>query len=174
MKPAQLPPTTIALLAMAPFLFVLALVTGCTAMQSAQHGTTTHAEIADILLSVSNEYNAAWEALDPVRIAKFHAEDFTYYRQGVIAAASPEEFQEMYHDDVATQITAYRADTSEVVVKTLAPDAGIVAFLFRGEVTTPNGATHEYSGALTYVFERRMGEWKVVHIHESLLPHIQG
>lgn len=154
-------------------LLAVSVVAACAPTQSAQLDPNTETEIAETLLSVTNEYNSVWEALDLERIAEHHADDFTYYRRGVVAAASPQEFEQMYHDEVATQITSYRAEASDIRVEVLGPDAGMAAFLFRGEVTTPDGAAHEYSGALTYVFERRDGEWKVAHVHESLLPHIQ-
>jgi ketosteroid isomerase-like protein len=43
----------------------------------------------------------------------------------------------------------------------------VVAFVFRGGVETLDGATHDYDGALTYVYERRGEHWRIVHIHES-------
>lgn len=159
---------------MGAILMTLAVLAACTATRSARPDPSSEAEIAGVLRSLTDEYNAAWEQLDLPRIVEYHAEDLTYYRQGVVAAASPEEFERMYHDEVATQITSYGAETSDLVVKALGPDAGMVAFLFRGEVTTPDGTTHDYSGALSYVFERRAGEWRIVHIHESLLPHVQS
>ena len=80
---------------------------------------------------------------------------------------SSADFERAYHENVATKITKYWATASDTWVKVLGPDAGIVAFVFRGGVETPDGARHKYDGALTYVYERRGGQWLITHIHES-------
>jgi uncharacterized protein (TIGR02246 family) len=125
------------------------------------------AAIRDTLLSTTAAYNAAWEALDSARISAFHADDFTYYRRGVVDSESSADFARAYHENVATQITGYWASASNRWVKVLGPDAGIVAFVFRGGVETPDGVKRDYDGALTYVLERRGGQWRITHIHES-------
>ena len=140
---------------------------GCAPPQAQRLDVEQEAAIADTLLSITEAYNAVWEELDLERISEYHADDFTYYRRGEVQSASQTEFEQAYHDDVATQITAYWADATETSVDVLGPDAGVVAFVFRGGVETPDGATWDYHGALTYVFERRDGQWRIVHIHES-------
>lgn len=144
-----------------------AVTVGCAVPESPRVDSEREAAIGDSLLAVTAAYNAAWEALDVARITAFHADDFTYYRQGVVDSESHADFARSYHENVATQITAYWASTSDMWVKVLGPDAGMVAFVFRGGVETPDGARHDYDGALTYVFARRGGQWRITHIHES-------
>jgi len=140
---------------------------GCFASSSEELTAAQEAEIAETLLSITETYNAVWEELDLERISEYHADDFTYYRRGVVQSASQTEFERAYHDDVATQITAYWADATDTWVEVLGPNSGIVAFVFRGGVETPDGGEFDYDGALTYVYEQRDDEWKIVHIHES-------
>ena len=150
----------------ASLLFVAAAVS-CTDPSPRPMDADRETSIADTLLAITEAYNAAWEALDLGRLSAYHADDFTYYRQGVVQSASQAEFEKAYHDDVATQITGYWADASDMWVEVLGPDAGLVAFVFRGGVQTPDGAKWDYDGALTYAYERRDDEWRIVHIHES-------
>lgn len=140
---------------------------GCGPASPPQLSPDQEAAVKEALLATTAEYNAAWEALDVDRISKFHAEDFTYYRRGVVDSQSNADFARAYHENVATQISGYWASASETWVKVLGADAGIVAFVFRGGVETPDGARHDYDGALTYVYERRDGQWRITHIHES-------
>ena len=140
---------------------------GCASTASLRLNSEQEAAISEILLSTTAAYNAAWEALDFDRISEFHADDFTYYRRGIVDSESNADFERAYHENVATQITGYWASASHTWVKVLGPEAGIVAFVFRGGVETPDGAKHTYDGALTYVYERRGGQWRITHIHES-------
>ena len=152
---------------MISILLMVGIVIGCNSSQEILPNDLVEAAIADTLLSITEAYNAAWEKLDLDQISEYHADDFTYYRRGTLDSKSQSEFEQVYHDDVATQITSYWADASNIWVEVLGTDAGTVAFEFRGGVTTPDGATHDYDGALTYIFERRDGHWRLVHIHES-------
>jgi uncharacterized protein (TIGR02246 family) len=157
---------TLASLLFAPL--VLSMVgVGCASISPPPLSSDQEAAISEALLSTTAAYNAAWEALDFEQIAKFHAADFTYYRRGVVDSESNDDFARAYHENVATQISGYWASASDTWVKILGPDAGIVAFVFRGGVETPDGAKHNYDGALTYVYERRDGQWRITHIHES-------
>jgi len=101
------------------------------------------------------------------KIGAYHADNFSYYRRGVVDTASHDNFEQSFHDNVSTQITAYWADATDIRVDVLSRNSGIVAFVFRGGVETPDGAKHDYDGALTYVFKRSGDEWQLVHIHES-------
>jgi len=151
---------------LAPLLFSTVVV-GCVSTSPQRLSSEEEAAISEALLSTTEAYNAAWEDLDFGRIAEFHSEDFTYYRRGAVDSKSNADFERAYHENVATQISGYWASTSDTWVKVLGPDAGIVAFVFRGGVETPDGVRHTYDGALTYVYERRGGRWRITHIHES-------
>ena len=149
------------------WLLPLLIATGCATTPAPILDAEQDATIADTLLSITEAYNAAWEELDFDRISEYHADSFTYYRRGVVDSSSQTDFERAYYENVATQITSYWAEATETWVEVLGSNAGLVAFVFRGGVKTPDGATHAYDGALTYVYERRGGRWKIVHIHES-------
>ncbi len=148
-------------------LLMCGFVVGCPSPQPDGLDAEQEATIADTLLSITEAYNDVWEQLDYEQISAYHAEDFTYYRRGVVDTATQRDFEQTFHDNVATQITAYWADATDVWVEVLGRDAGIVAFVFRGGVETPDGTKHNYDGALTYVYKRRGDKWQIVHIHES-------
>lgn len=148
-------------------LLACGLIPGCTAPANETLSPAREAEVAATLLSITEAYNAVWEELDLEKISAFHADDFTYYRRGGVDSVSQADFLDAYHDNVATQITGYWAEATETRVKVLGPNAGLVAFVFRGGVELPDGRKVGYDGALTYVFERLDGEWRIVHIHES-------
>jgi len=148
-------------------LLACGLIFGCTSPSGEELSAERETEIAETLLSITEAYNAVWEELDLERISEYHADDFTYYRRGVVQSASQTEFEQAYHDDVATQITAYWANATDTWVEVLGPNSGVVAFVFRGGVETPDGGKFDYDGALTYIYERRDEKWQIVHIHES-------
>ncbi len=136
-------------------------------VSSCQKGAQGEDDLAEFLLSLTNEYNAAWETLNLDSISEFHSDDIRYYWRGLLVCASQSEFERHFREDILTVITAYSAETVEPHVEVLGPDAGVVSYGFRGQVVTPDGETQDYSGALSIVFERRDGDWKVVLIHES-------
>ncbi len=144
-------------------LAALVLISAC----SGQKGAGGKNDVAETILSLTNKYNAVWETLEWERIAPFHSNDIRYYWRGVLASSSQAEFKRHFHEDILTEIQGYSATTVDPHVQALGSDAGVVSFEFRGQVVTPDGKTHDYSGAMSYVFERREGDWKIVLIHES-------
>lgn len=148
-------------------LLICIIGVGCSPPQSDGLDSEEDAAIKETLLSITEAYNDVWQQLDFEKIEAYHADDFTYYRRGVVDTASHDNFGQSFDDNVATQITAYWADATEIRVDVLSRHSGIVAFVFRGGVETPDGAKHDYDGALTYVFNQVDGEWQIVHIHES-------
>ena len=148
-------------------LLICVIGVGCTSPQPDGLDAEQEAAIKETLLSITEAYNGVWEQLDFEQIEAYHADDFSYYRRGVVDTTSHDDFEQSFHDNVSTQITAYWADATDIRVEVLSQNAGVVAFVFRGGVETPDGAKHDYDGALTYVFKRSGGEWQIVHIHES-------
>jgi ketosteroid isomerase-like protein len=118
------------------------------------------------LLDLTNAYNAAWETLDVDTISAFHADDIRYYWRGDLACANQQEFKPLL-EGILTDINAYSAVMVDPNVYVISPNAGIVSFQFDGQVDDHQGQTHEYDGAMTYVFEKRNGQWKLTLIHES-------
>lgn len=143
------------------------VVSGCTSLPDVSSASRSEESVVEELLSITEAYNDIWEELDYDGIAEYHASDFTYYRRGVVDTESQDDFARSFNENVATQITAYWSDASEISVDLIGSDAGLVAFLFRGGVRLPDGTEVPYDGALTYVWERREGRWQLVHIHES-------
>jgi hypothetical protein len=55
-------------------------------------------------------------------------------------------------------------------VDVLAPDAAVVTTTYRVPHHTPAGEPHVIAGAWTAVFQRRGGQWVIVHEHLSDVP----
>ena len=140
---------------------------GGASAQTAGAEADQEAAIADTLLALTDSYNAAWEDLDLEQISQFHADDLRYYWRGATASSSQADFERLFREDILSQIRAYSAKVLDPHVEVLGSYAGAVSFVFDGVVETPEGVSLDYDGALTYVFERRDGEWKLVLIHES-------
>lgn len=121
------------------------------------------AQIAEEVLQVTRDYNAAWETLDPERISAFHSEDFHYYWRGARHASSRAEYDHLLREQIIPATSKWSAEMIEPAVQVMGPDSATVSFEFESET-----APYEYGpGALSYVFRRTDGAWKIVLIHES-------
>ena len=52
-------------------------------------------------------------------------------------------------------------------VQLLGENAAVVSHVYDADYVGQNGERTNYDGALTYVFHRKDGKWRIVHIHES-------
>lgn len=131
---------------------------------------TSDAAIEQEIIDITNAYNQTWETVDMDLVAQFHAEDIRYYWHGFRAAASNEEFLEVFKEWMATT-KVWKMEVENYDVQVLGKDLAIIGF--NSSATTSiltNGEPYEYgTGALTYVWKRINGAWKIVHIHESAL-----
>jgi uncharacterized protein (TIGR02246 family) len=141
------------------------LMSACAPAPPARLGPQREAALGDTLLVLAGEWTAAWNAMDPERMLRLHAGDGLFYWPfGRDTAA---EFEETLHREIIPNVR-YSLEMLEPHVRVLGPDAGIVSFHLRGgEIAVRSGETRPYASAVSLVFHRRGGEWKIVHIHEG-------
>lgn len=124
------------------------------------------AAIADTVLALTEAFNAAWQEMDPEHILQFYNDDLQYYWMGT-QMASLEAFEGALHAYILPRTQSYRTEMVAPRVRVLGPDVAVVGFLSRGEVVRRTGETEPIEGAVTLIFARQEGEWKIVHVHES-------
>jgi uncharacterized protein (TIGR02246 family) len=141
------------------------LPSACARAPSAQPGPQREAALGDALLVLAGEWTAAWNAMDPERMLRLHADDGLFYWP--FGRDTAREFEEVLSSKIIPNVR-YSIEMIEPHVRLLGPDAGIVSFrLHGGEISVRSGETRPYASAVSLVFQRRGGEWKIVHIHEG-------
>lgn len=123
--------------------------------------------IADTLRSLAVEVDAAWNRLEPGPYLGYYSDDAHFYYEG--SHLPREEFEQV----VRQEMGAHREFSSEMIdpqVEVLGPDAGVVSFRYEGTAVDTVGNSQQMTAAITTVFERRNGEWKIVQAHESFPP----
>lgn len=107
----------------------------------------------------------AWGSLDPDRYLDLFSSDSHWLYEGV--PIDPEMLDGMVRSYMGSHAEAEYAweDTS---VEVLGPDAALFAGTFSLRQVDKAGKESSDQGAVTFVLERRNGQWKVVHAHESL------
>lgn len=149
------------------------LLLGCTGSGRASAQPTRldaeqEAALADTILAVTERYNAAWEALSAEGILAFHPDDLRYYYRGSGGISSKVVFDRVLREEILPFMRSWSMEVIDPDVEVLGPDAAVVSFVMDTEVVDASGQADDYgSGALTYVFERRDGEWQIVLMHES-------
>lgn len=147
------------------------LAFGCEAPGPAQTLTAEHeAALADTLLAVAEEWNAAWAELDPEPYLAHYGDEARFYYQG--AELDRAALGEVVREEMAG-IERWSTELVDPRVEVLGPDAGVVSFRYEGEWEDTDGETRDIEAALTLVFERRDGEWTVVQAHESFPPDVE-
>ena len=124
--------------------------------------------IAKEIVSLTKEYNGAWDKLNMENVAKFHSDSsFRYYRYGALAVSNNEEFRKMAPMWMEGIKNLEAVEFSDPVVQVLSENAAIISFKGVAKVVLKNGNEELESNTATYVWQKRNNEWKIVHIHES-------
>lgn len=123
--------------------------------------------VADTVLALAERWMAAWNEMDTERILAILGEDLQYYYLGE-RMDSRAVFERVLREEILPNET-WSVTTFDPHVQVLGPDAAVVSFRYRGEMSL-RGKTRPIENATSLVFERRGGEWKVVHIHDSSRP----
>jgi uncharacterized protein (TIGR02246 family) len=126
-------------------------------------GTGGAAETAETLLALAEEWLDSWNALDPERMLQFYDEDLLYYWKGRPMTLG--QFESALHEYIIPNET-YSIELTEPHVQLIGADAAVVAFIW-GDKAGPSGEVPPPIAAVSLVFERRGGVWKILHIHES-------
>ena len=82
--------------------------------------------------------------------------------------SSKAAFERVLREEILPSMRSWSMEVIAPHVEVLGPDAAAVSFAFDTDVVGASGQPYDYgTGTLTYVFERRSGEWKIVLMHES-------
>jgi uncharacterized protein (TIGR02246 family) len=147
------------------FVFVLFSTTGCTSQESDRLTEERKAEIADSLRASIEDGNKAWENLDAESYLEYFGKNSTFIYQGSILP------YEKYRNLVKGYMKGIKKFDIEVVdsvdVKVLEPDVTLYSFRYKATVIDAKGDTINMNSVISGVGERKGGEWKVVHSHET-------
>lgn len=107
---------------------------------------------------------------DPGPYLQLFGEDAPFYTEG--ARFSRTEHEKRVHEIVeASPAENIELDNPDPEVDVLGPRSAVASMLVRGQVTDTAGERRRIPGrAITFVFQLRDGEWKVVQAHESSAP----
>lgn len=155
-------------------LWILAVATAglntASSAASAQTGLTAEhkAALADTIAAVATQFGTAFARVNWQEMQPFLADDFQYYWVGEKIAGSRAEFEHIFHRYIAVEAREYSVTTMrEEQVMILGPDAAVTSSVFEGTATSPAGVAAPVTGAVSVIYARRDGGWKVVHMHES-------
>jgi len=120
------------------------------------------------IIDVTADYNKVWETLNVEKIAEFHSnESFLYYWHGELASKDNDHFRKLFPEILATVKGWAIKTTSEPSIQVINKNAAIISFTLEAESIGLDGKTTKETGALTYVWNKINGKWKIVHIHDS-------
>lgn len=137
-------------------------------VENADDPAPADAAMEATILSRTRDLAASWIRLDLDNYLGRFSDDLVFYFQG--SRVPHADFEAIVREtmDVLREST-FEVIDPEVVV--LGPDAAVVSFRLREVMVDRSGATMDLAGAMTLVWARHRGEWRVVQAHESLRTH---
>lgn len=143
------------------FLVIILIITSCT------QNNYNESLIKNEILDVTSEYNKVWESLSVEDIAEFHSDkSFIYFWKGQLAANSNQHFRDIFTKILSTT-KEWSMKTSQQTIQIIDENTAIISFAIETQSIEMNGTKSNETGALTYVWNKIDGKWKIVHIHES-------
>ena len=138
------------------------VTTSCTRKDS-------HELIKKQIVDLTKQYNQTWETLDVEKIAAYHSnESFLYWGHGELVCTSNVQFRKVFSGILPMMRKWTVKETSRFSVQVLNKDAAVTSFILKAESVGLDGTISNHgSGALTYVWNKLNGKWKLIHIHES-------
>ena len=118
--------------------------------------------------ALTQELAGAWERLDADAYLAFFAEDLVFYFDGVSVSRAD------FEAGVRATLEMLQASTFEITdphIQILGEDAVATSFQLREALILDADRSEDFQAAVTLVWARRGGEWRVVLMHESLPPH---
>lgn len=146
------------------YLSIIIIVSGC---QSEKYSDS---EIKDEIIKMTDAYHQTWETVNMDSVAKFHADDIRYYWHGFKAASSNHEFIKVFKEWMSST-AVWKMEVENYDVQVLSENIAIIGYNTKSTTTILNtGEPYDYgNGALSYVWRKKNGAWKIIHIHESAL-----
>ena len=121
------------------------------------------AEDAAKLLSLTEQWVRTWNEKDVDRMHQLQADDLLY---GVFGSFTegPVLLEQLRSNNFWG--VTYTLKTVDPKVRMLSPDTALVLFKLVGTSVGPKGS-QPYRSLFTLVYQRRGGEWKIIHVHDS-------
>jgi uncharacterized protein (TIGR02246 family) len=115
------------------------------------------------LLSLTEQWVRSWNEKDVDRMRQLQADDLLY---GVFGSFTegPVLIEQLRSNNFWG--VTYSLRTVDPKVRILSSDIALVLFALVGTSAGPKGA-QPYRSLFTLVYQRRDGEWKIVHVHDS-------
>lgn len=143
------------------------LASGCAPADSGQMTAEREAALADTLRALTHQVDSAFKALEPGPYLALYSDDTHFYYDG--SHLPRKKFEAVVQKEMQA-FESFSSSMMEPQVEVLGPDAGVVSFRYEGTAVDTAGNSQKMTAAITAVFERRNGEWKVVQAHESFPP----
>jgi ketosteroid isomerase-like protein len=150
-------------------LLSLSLVAQTTKSKDAKKATSKQAAAGAPDKALMQEIWAAWSTLDPANAAKFYAKgaSHTFYD---LAPMKYESWAE-YEQGVKSLLAGFKSARMEVNDDARVHHAGSLAWgtaTWHGDFENKDGSQTAMDGRWTVVWEKRKGEWLIVHEHASV------
>lgn len=142
---------------------------GCAGQEGQTAGELTPQEeqaLADTIESQARNLLATWSELEPEPYIRLFSEDLQFYFQGWI---DREEFEKLV-PEIMDGLSEYSIEVRDPKIEVLGRNAGVASLIYRAQPVDTAGKSHEFEAVFTLVYQRRDGRWKVVQVHESLVP----
>jgi uncharacterized protein (TIGR02246 family) len=126
------------------------------------------AAVADTIRSLAVESMSLWNRLDPDAWLTLFADSVRWYYHATSLDRAGVE-------DMVRGLMSFIRDSryrvvAEPDVAILGPDAAVASFPMVQSATGINGVELEEPTGLTFVYQRRASDWKIVRVHESIEP----
>lgn len=116
-----------------------------------------------ILLGLTQEWVRTWNEKDVDRMQQLHDSDFLYGIYGRFMDG--QKLLKLIREEDFWGLT-YNLKMVEPRVRLLSSDTALVLFQLEGKSVGPKGA-RPYASLFTLVYQRRGGDWKIIHVHDS-------
>jgi len=130
---------------------------------------TGMAALRDTLVALDSTMNYAVDNLDCTKGLSYVGDERPLFVSGGHVVETHEQLLKTCRDIVAPRTGAQYVPRS-VTAHMLSPDAGYVVKDGEYIVQLRNGETRKEHLAMTTIWARQGGSWKMVHLHESAIP----
>jgi uncharacterized protein (TIGR02246 family) len=154
-------------LALASALLVGSLAAGCQGTDSTESAADRKAALADTVQVLVQEWATAWSALKPEPYLDLYSEDVQFYYRGT---RSPRRTFVKQVRSLMEGYQTYRIEPGDPQIDVLAENAAVASFRYKGQAVDTTGNARDVSAAVTLVYQRRDGDWKIIQVHESVPP----
>ena len=127
----------------------------------------------DAILNILNRVQASVRKIDYEAVRDLIPDDGLYFGSVAPMARGYKELYEQQFSKVWPNISDFNIIADSIDVK-VDGDLACAIFLFQSGGTDPAGNPIQRKGRMTFVFERRNGNWVMTHSHDSLFPTPSG